>query len=188
MIRTRVGYAGGKKDAPTYRDLGDHSEAIEIDFDPKKISYEELLGHFWKGHDPCGAAFSRQYRSAIFVHDEEQRRVAERTRGALVVTRAIQTAIEPATRFWLAERYHQKYYLQQRSWLAEHFDAVHDTAEAFVADPAATRLNAWIGGHLDAESLERELPGWKLPAAIEARLREQLRERAALPAGAGAGR
>jgi len=81
VIRTRVGYAGGTTDNPTYYNIGNYSETIQIDYDPSLISYEELLNTFWKTHDPTYdpgilGAFSRQYMSVIFYHDEEQKRVA----------------------------------------------------------------------------------------------------------------
>ena len=80
MVRTRVGYAGGTKDNPTYHNLGSHSETIQIDYDPVQISYEELLRVFWDSHLPIFPPFSQQYKSAIFYHDENQQRLAEESK------------------------------------------------------------------------------------------------------------
>ena len=80
MVRTRVGYAGGTKENPTYTSLGDHSEAIRIDYDPTRISYAELLEIFWQSHNCTSRAYSRQYMSIILYHDEEQRKLAEESR------------------------------------------------------------------------------------------------------------
>ena len=75
-MRTRVGYAGGSKPNPTYRDLGDHSETVQIDYDPSKISYQELLAIFWDTHNPGSRPYSRQYASIVFPHDAEQENLA----------------------------------------------------------------------------------------------------------------
>ena len=95
--------------------MGDHAESIQIDFDPEKISYKELLEIFWSSHNPVRRAWSRQYMSAIFYHSEEQRAFAEQTmeQESIKRNRKIYTEIAPLTKFYLAEDYHQKYYLQQ---------------------------------------------------------------------------
>lgn len=72
MIRTRVGYAGGSKENPTYYSLGDHSETIQIDYDPTQISYGQLLEVFWNSHNPTYEPWSRQYMSIIFYHSEDR--------------------------------------------------------------------------------------------------------------------
>ena len=98
MVRTRVGYTGGDEDSPTYRDLGDHSEAIQVDFDPEVVSYGELIEVFWESHNPCARPWSTQYKSAVFVHDEEQRRLAEETAAEIAAERGqpVRTEILPA--------------------------------------------------------------------------------------------
>jgi peptide methionine sulfoxide reductase msrA/msrB len=122
VLETRVGYAGGTTDRPTYRDVtrGDtgHAESVEIVFDPSRISYEELLGYFFRMHDPTtrdrqGHDVGSQYRSAIFVTDDEQLKVAERVKAEVEKSgrwkNKIVTEIVPASDFWPAEGYHQKY-------------------------------------------------------------------------------
>ncbi|MAG57848.1 MAG: methionine sulfoxide reductase [Planctomycetes bacterium] len=156
MLRTRVGYAGGRKQNPTYHDLGDHTEAFQVDFDPSRTSYEDLLKVFWADHDPCGGAWSRQYRSAIFHHDAQQRRVAERTRDGLGQTRSITTAIEPLDRFWLAEDYHQKHRLRSTP-LFDEYATVYPTLDALLASVAVTRVNGYVGGYGTRASLDAEI-------------------------------
>ncbi|MEJ2315296.1 MAG: peptide-methionine (S)-S-oxide reductase [Nitrospirota bacterium] len=78
-----MGYAGGRKGNPTYHSLGDHSEAIQIDYDPEKVSYEELLRVFWGGHDPGSQSWSRQYRNILFYHDPKQKELALKSRERL---------------------------------------------------------------------------------------------------------
>jgi peptide methionine sulfoxide reductase msrA/msrB len=117
------GYTGGQKPDPTYEEVceGDtgHAEAVEIEFDPKKIPYTKLLEIFWRNIDPTmvnGQFADRgtQYRTAIFYHSEEQRQAAEASKRNLAESgkfpKPIATEIVPATVFYPAEEYHQKYY------------------------------------------------------------------------------
>lgn len=117
------GYIGGEKDNPTYREVSagitGHTEAVEISYDPTKISYEKLLEVFWKNIDPTderGQFVDRgsQYRSGIFYLDEDQKKQAEASRDQLGKSgrfdRPIVTEIVAATRFYPAEDYHQDYY------------------------------------------------------------------------------
>jgi peptide-methionine (S)-S-oxide reductase len=123
VVDTAVGYTGGKKDHPTYRDVCSHrtghAEAVEVTYDPEKVSYQDLLDAFWRIHDPTtknrqGWDVGSQYRSAIFVHDDDQRQAAEWAVKALDESgeyrRKIVTQIAPAETFWRAEEYHQRYY------------------------------------------------------------------------------
>ena len=121
VVSTRVGYAGGDFPNPTYEDVCSgktgHMEAVEITFDPSKISYKQLLDVFWKGHNPYrsdgqGPDIGSQYRAAIFYHAPEQQKLAEESKAALQKSkgRAIATLILPAKEFWPAEEYHQQYY------------------------------------------------------------------------------
>ena len=82
MVRTRVGYAGGAKKEPTYRSLGDHTEAFQVDYDPSKITFAQLLAMFWDGHEPTDAAYSKQYAAILFVADDEQEAAARASLAA----------------------------------------------------------------------------------------------------------
>ncbi|HLD40280.1 MAG TPA: peptide-methionine (S)-S-oxide reductase MsrA [Candidatus Nanoarchaeia archaeon] len=110
VSKTRVGYMGGKKKNPSYYDLGDHTETIEITFNPKIISFEELLKHFWKEHDPTRQEVT-QYKSAIFYQNLEQFKLAEKSKKEMEkkLGKEIITDIEKAGIFYQAEEYHQKY-------------------------------------------------------------------------------
>lgn len=125
VTATRVGYTGGHLEHPTYQQVCSgstgHAEAVEVTFDPDTISYEQLLKVFWQAHDPTqlnrqGPDVGSQYRSAIFYHSDEQRRLAEESRAALDASgryrRSLVTEILPASTFWEAEEYHQKYHLK----------------------------------------------------------------------------
>lgn len=122
VISTVVGYSGGNSNSPTYEEVcagkTGHAEAIEILFDPSKITYEELLEYFWRLHDPTqvnrqGGDIGTQYRSVIFYHDVRQREIAENSKAAFessgVFENKIATEIIEAGRFYPAEDYHQDY-------------------------------------------------------------------------------
>jgi peptide-methionine (S)-S-oxide reductase len=126
VINTEVGYTGGTTEKPVYEDVKTgstgHAESLEIEFDPAKISYDEILDYFFRLHDPTtvnqqGNDRGTQYRSAIFYHDEKQREAAEqaKVRAQAKWPRPIVTEIVPASRFWIAEDYHQDY-LQRKPW------------------------------------------------------------------------
>jgi len=161
VIRTRVGYCGGTKKNPTYHNLGDHSETLQIDFDPRKISYQELLRIFWGSHDPTSRGWSRQYRAFVFYHNEEQKRLAKQTRDleAARLKGKISTEILPSPQFYLAEDYHQKYYLRQEPALAREFLDLCPSPVEFVNSTAAARVNGYVGGHGTTLNLQMEIKG-----------------------------
>jgi peptide-methionine (S)-S-oxide reductase len=118
VISTRVGYTGGDVDNATYRNHGTHAEAIEITFDPQKITYRDLLEFFFQIHDPTtrnrqGNDVGASYRSAIFYTSDEQRRVAEDTIADVDVSELwpgkVVTELVPVGPFWQAEPEHQDY-------------------------------------------------------------------------------
>ena len=122
VISTRVGYIGGKSANPTYEDVctnsTGHAEAVEVDYDAAKLSYDKLLEVFWENHDPTqlnrqGPDWGTQYRSAIFFHDPQQEAAALASKEKLGrsgrYSKPIVTQIVPAVTFYLAEDYHQQY-------------------------------------------------------------------------------
>ncbi len=132
VAETTVGYTGGTKANPTYKEVcagkTGHAEAVLVKFDPKKIKYEDLLKVFWEIHDPTqvnrqGPDIGYQYRSAIFYHTPEQKAAAEKSIKELNESKRfkkpIATKVEPAKKFWVAEEYHQKY-LEKRGLAACH--------------------------------------------------------------------
>ena len=159
MVRTRVGYAGGKKEAPTYHSLGDHTETIQIDYDPAQISYNDLLDVFWRNHNPSSRAWSKQYMAAVFYHDEEQKKLAEesRDREASRQKEEIQTKILPFTAFYRAEDYHQKYQLRRERNLLMEFERVYPANGDLVDSTAAARVNGYLGGYGTSADLKTDL-------------------------------
>ena len=130
VLSTSVGYAGGTQQNPTYQDVctdkTGHAEAVEVEFDPSQVSYDELLDVFWSNHNPTtlnrqGPDVGLQYRSVIFYHSPDQLSEARASRDAAQARfpKQIVTQILPASDFWPAEEYHQKYYREN----PEHFEA-----------------------------------------------------------------
>lgn len=122
VVSTSVGYMGGEFEDPTYQDVctggTGHAETVEVIYDPTLLSYQDLLNVFWKSHDPTtlnrqGPDIGEQYRSVIFYHNEEQEKLALYSRDELeksdIYKRRIVTQIVPATKFYMAEEYHQQY-------------------------------------------------------------------------------
>lgn len=120
------GYTGGTKPNPTYEEVCSgstgHAETAQITFNPKQISYGKLLDVFWKAHDPTqlnrqGPDVGEQYRSAIFYHDEKQKKLAEKSKAEEQKNfdKPIVTEIKPLTKFYKAEDYHQNYYSNNRN-------------------------------------------------------------------------
>lgn len=133
VVDVAAGYSGGHMPNPTYKDVCSHTtghaEVVQVTFDPRKISYDQLLDLFWQIHNPTqvnrqGPDVGTQYRSAIFVHSPEQKAIAERSKAALAASgkfqRPIATEITTAGPFYRAEEYHQKY-LEKHGAASCHF-------------------------------------------------------------------
>jgi methionine-S-sulfoxide reductase len=177
VIRTRVGYAGGTTEHPTYRSIGDHSETIQIDYNPDVVTYSELLAVFWSSHNPSTRSFSRQYRSIIFFHNDRQQRLALETKQREQAKRSVYTEIVPFSEFFLAEDYHQKYYLRQVGELMRELRGRYPLEEDFNNSTVAARLNGYIGGFGTENQLEEELDGFALSEQAEKYLRERVSRR-----------
>ena len=159
MIRTRVGYAGGRKDGPTYRSMGDHTETVQIDYDPERITYRKLLDIFWKSHKPTSGHWSRQYMNVVFYHNEEQRRqaMASKVEVERKTGRPVKTEVAPLRSFTMAEDYHQKYILKGRDALMREISRIYPNHRDLVNSTAAARLNGYAGGNGRRDQLSREI-------------------------------
>jgi peptide-methionine (S)-S-oxide reductase len=142
--KTRVGYAGGSKEDPTYQNLGDHTEVVQVDFDPEEISYERLLDEFWDSHSQI-AKKKTQYRSVILYHTEEQRKKAEESLEKMEEkVGPVETEVEPMKEFYVAEDYHQKYHLRG----SERFEEFEDLSDEELRESAeAAKANTEVAGH-----------------------------------------
>ena len=119
VVSTSVGYMGGGVANPSYEQVctgrTGHAEVVQVEYDPERISYEELLDIFWQSHDPSqlnrqGPDIGTQYRSAVFAHGTAQQETAEASRAKLSDAAAVATEIIQAGDYWLAEDYHQQYF------------------------------------------------------------------------------
>jgi len=176
VVRTRVGYAGGSKASPTYHDLGDHSETIQVDYDPVQVSYQELLDVFWRSHSPTARPLSRQYASVIFYHTAEQQRLAEaslaREEGSR--GRRIYTEIVPFSEFYRAETYHQKYRLQKVPALVGELRALYPQGNDWIDSTVAARANGYLGGYGTLDGVEAAVEELGLSAEAKGRLLDLL--------------
>ena len=164
---------------PTYHHLGDHTETLQIDYDPVKITYEELLHLFWENHDPTYPSWSRQYKAVIFYHNEEQERLAfvSKEREATRRRGEIGTEVIRAGEFYLAEDYHQKYRLRHDRDLMREFDAMYPSSLDFVNSTSAARANGILDGYGILKDVESELGSLGLSPAANKKLLEFAKKR-----------
>ena len=170
MVRTRVGYTGGTSPEPTYHNLGDHSEAIQIDYDPVRISYQQLLEIFWESHNQVWEPLSKQYASFVFYHDRAQKTEAVLSKQQAEARHGSRffTEIRPFPTFFIAEDYHQKYFLQQEPDLFREFSTIYPLISRLIGSTAAARVNGYLGGHGTTAELEANLPNLGLsPGGIQ---------------------
>jgi methionine-S-sulfoxide reductase len=175
-----VGYAGGTTSRPTYHELGDHTETLQVDFDPAQVSYAQLLEVFWKEHSPTSRSWSRQYKAVVFYHSEEQQRLAVATKERLAaeLRAPITTEVLPAGAFTLAEAYHQKYYLRQDRALLRELTAIYPNPADFVASTAAARVNGYLAGHGTQAQIQGEVDRLGISDASQRRLLDAAARRA----------
>jgi peptide-methionine (S)-S-oxide reductase len=144
---------------PTYAELGDHTETVQIDFDPRRLSFEALLATFWESHQPEHQGWSRQYLNAVFYHDERQREAALASKAEVErrLGRAVGTEVLPLRTFTPAEDYHQKYILKRHSELAHEMSLIYPRHADFVRSTTVTRLNGYAGGYGSQAQLARDI-------------------------------
>ncbi|WP_432507957.1 peptide-methionine (S)-S-oxide reductase MsrA [Halorubrum ezzemoulense] len=148
VVRTRAGYAGGTKRDPTYHSLGDHTEVVQVDFDPETISYRDVLERVFAAHDPRRQSRKTQYQNVVLVERAAQREALDEFLSARGLTAdGIDTRVERLSRFSPAEDYHQKYRLSSASSLIEPFDAAGYDGAELRESPLAAKLNGYVAGH-----------------------------------------
>lgn len=152
--------------------MGDHSETIQVDYDPTQISYAELLDEFWDSHDPTARPYTEQYASIIFYHNEEQKRLALETRDREASRRGgpLFTKVRSFSEFYLAEEYHQKYRLRQNLELLQDFLTIYPDSNGLLNSTAAARVNGHLGGNGTLEVLRSQLDGLGLSVEGKERL------------------
>jgi peptide-methionine (S)-S-oxide reductase len=147
---------------------------ISIDYDPKVLSYKDLLEIFWSAHRCDQVNSSRQYMNAVFYHDEAQKKLAEESRAGAakargVLVEEVQTSLLPVGVFTYAEEYHQKYYLTRYSEIRELLLKSYPEGKSLADSTVATRLNAYLGTGMkkDWKVFLKELPRYGLPKDLE---------------------
>ncbi|XP_062559560.1 peptide methionine sulfoxide reductase-like [Armigeres subalbatus] len=158
VLRTLVGYAGGTTESPRTKHVGDHVEVIEIHFDPKQISYTDLLAIFWKNHEyRASARLKREYMSMIMYHSEEQRKMAEASKADQQVKEGdeiVVTEIVPESHLYPAADHNQKYRLQGHDFLSKGLEL---TPELLQTSHVAARLNGYLVGVGGLDQFEEEV-------------------------------
>jgi len=147
VIRTRVGYAGGSKPDPTYRSLGDHTEVVQVEFDPERLSYRDLVEMAFRAHDPRDQARKRQYQNLVLTesHAQHETVLAYLDEGDFPRDR-IETRIEGLGAFYPAEDYHQKFNLRSHAAMFGQFEEAGYDDTDIRESPAAAKLNAHVTG------------------------------------------
>ncbi|RDV16737.1 peptide-methionine (S)-S-oxide reductase [Pontibacter diazotrophicus] len=167
VVRTRVGYAGGTSANPTYWTLADHIETLQLEYDPAKTNYSELLQLFFSSHKATRAPWKRQYMSAMFYHNPEQEQQARQAKAHLMKTTGekVFTEIYPFEKFYLAEDRHQKYKLQRLPALLEEFLEMYPTITDLTHSTAAARINGYLYGYGNLQNLAHEIDRFGLSPA-----------------------
>ncbi len=178
-MRTRVGYCGGTSKNPTYQSIGDHSETIQIDFDPSKITYRQLCENYWANRSICGRPSSRQYKTWVFYHDDEQKKIATETRDAEQAKRKekLTAEIAPLGAFTVAEDYHQKYELRLQPEYLKALTAAYPKAADLMNSTVAARLNSYLSGNGSLADLEKEIDDYGLSKELRDKLIETVKRK-----------
>ncbi|CAG2163124.1 unnamed protein product [Oppiella nova] len=175
VISTSVGYTGGSTPHPTYKNLSDHTEVVKVVFDSNIITYSQLLETLWSSHDPV-ATYKTQYKSAIFCTTDPQKQLAEESLQAkqTQLSQPIVTEILALNVYYLAEHYHQKYFLRKHPTLLSELAL---TDSQLVDSPVATRLNSYCAGFGSVQQLDNDLKshGLRLSPHNEALVKELIR-------------
>ncbi|NBD25000.1 peptide-methionine (S)-S-oxide reductase MsrA [Paenibacillus glycinis] len=166
IIRTRVGYAGGTLDHPTYRQLGDHTETVELDFDPRILSLEKVLDVFWRNHNPFNINDykGRQYQSLVLYRDLDQQSVIQNVKNMQEEhgNRKLDTEIAPFNRFYLAEDRHQKYYLKRYPNAIDELSNLYPSPQELTDATLAARLNGLAKGYVNLQAILDEIRAWPI--------------------------
>lgn len=131
-----------------------------MDFDPAVVTYEQLLDVFWSSHDPFASSYGRQYAAILFFHDSVQQKTAYEYAARLETEagRKSLTEVIPFKEFFIAEDYHQKYYLKGNRTIYDEFRAIYPEEDDLVGSTAAARVNGYLGGNGTRGQMEKDLP------------------------------
>jgi len=155
--------------------MGDHTESVQMEYDPTQTTYQNLLEMFWANIHPTSKSYSRQYMAAIFYHNKEQEDMAKKSRDQLQVKlgQKVTTVIAAAETFYVAEGYHQKYQLQKHQDLFKSFHFTND--KEMVNSYAASRLNGFMGGNGTFEGLLKEIDKYGLDKKMQEKVKQYVK-------------
>jgi peptide-methionine (S)-S-oxide reductase len=171
VYRTRVGYCGGIEEFPTYKNIKDYTESFEFDYDGDLIDYESIINTFWYSHTPENRSGKTQYKSIIFYRNEDERKIAVESKKEFerISGRSFSTEIRAISKFYLAENYHQKFFLQNVEPLRQDFISIYPNFMDFINSTAAMRVNSYCKGNGTFEGLMKEINDFQLsPRGISA--------------------
>lgn len=177
VIRTRVGYAGGTTINPSYRRMGDHTETVEIDFDPTMLAYEDVLRYFWANHYANRDEYKgRQYLSLLRYRTDAQAETIQRVKAEVETElgEEIGTDIAPFKNFTLAEERHQKYYLKRYPKALSQLADLYVGPEDMTDSTFAARLNGFVKGFGTKAGLLDEISSWPVSEEAKAVLQDCL--------------
>ena len=163
--------------SPTYHNIGDHTETVQVDYDPNLTSYGQLLDVFWNSHEPTRRSRPGQYMKAVFYQNEQQRELALASKVAVEkkIGSTVKTEIVPLQTFTMAEDYHQKFTLKGHKGLKKEMMRIYPRHQDLVDSTAAARLNGYLGGYGSKEQLAREMESLGLSTEAEKALAEMVR-------------
>lgn len=179
IIRTRVGYTGGTTADPTYKTMGDHTETVQVDYDPSVISFEDILLHFWRNHYPNRDHYKgQQYVSSLRYHSAEQKQMIDAVKIQMEEEQGetIETEITPAGHFTLAEERHQKYYLKRYPHIVESLRSMYPDKQDYLNSTFAARLNGFVKGFGVRDQIVTEIHSWPIGQNAQQQLIRQFME------------
>ena len=174
--KTRVGYAGGNLDNPTYHNLGSHTETIQIEYDPEQITYKELIEIFFENHNPYQKPYGSQYKSIVFYHNERQKEIFEDHVANLNNKRQLYTELKEYSEFHYAEYYHQKYRLQSFNNIMSELRDMYSNDKEFINSTLTARLNHYVGSKTGLDLFEKEKEFYDLESETIKWLKNYIRE------------
>ncbi|GAE01929.1 methionine-S-sulfoxide reductase [Clostridium botulinum] len=172
VIKTYVGYTGGSTLFPTYNSIGDHLETVEIYYDSSKITFEDLLMVFEKNHNYTTRPNLLQYNSAILYNNENEKELCLNWMKSKEeeLTKEVLTKISPIEKFYYAEFYHQKYYVQLEPVIMSNLRSKFSTGNDLISSPLCHKLNAYLAGYSSLKNLNKEIKDFNLSKDAKNRL------------------
>ncbi|ABS32660.1 peptide-methionine (S)-S-oxide reductase [Clostridium botulinum] len=172
VVKTYVGYTGGNTLFPTYNSIGDHLETLEVYYDSSKIAFENLLTIFEENHNYIVRPNLLQYYSAIFYNNENEKELCldwKKNKKEELKTEVL-TKISPIEKFYYAEFYHQKYYVQLEPVIMSNLRSKFSTGNDLISSPLYHKLNAYLAGYGSLKELNKEIEDFNLSEDAKNRL------------------